>query len=258
MAIKLKSAREIELMRNAGRIVHKVLTGLAEMVAPGVTTAELDAEAERLTAELGAQALFKGVPGAGGPFPGTICTSLNEQVVHGIPSPRTVIRQGDVVSLDYGCRLAGYCGDAALTVLVGQAPPRTRELVDVTRRLLEIAVEQSRPGRLWSEVARQMQACAEEHGFSVIREFVGHGIGREMHEDPKVPNFVSRELLKQDILLQQGLVLAVEPMVAMGRADVKVGPDGWAVCTRDRQPAAHFEHTLAIAPGGCSVLTDGR
>ena len=256
MAIKLKSPREIELMRQAGAVVHRVLGRLGEMVAQGITTGELDAEAERLTKESGAEALFKGVPGRGGPFPGTICVSINEQVVHGIPSDRAV-RAGDIVSVDYGCRLDGYCADAAATFVVGDVGSRARKLVEATRRMLAIAIEQSGPGELWSTVAAAMQRYVEGKGFSVVREFVGHGIGKDMHEDPKVPNFVSRELTMRDIRLEPGLVIAVEPMVTMGTADVVVEDDGWTVVTRDRKPSAHFEHTLAITAAGVKVLTDG-
>ncbi len=256
MAIKLKSPREIELMRRAGRLCHRVLSRLGEIVAPGVTTGELDGEAERLTAEFSADALFKGVPGQGGPFPGTICASVNEEVVHGIPSGR-VVRNGDLVSVDYGCRLDGYCGDAAVTFVVGEVSGQARRLVAATRRALEIAVEMTAPGVLWSRVAAQMQKYVESQGFSVIRKFVGHGIGKEMHEDPKVPNFVSKDLLARDILLEEGLVLAVEPMVAMGASDVVMEEDGWTIVTRDGRPSAHFEHMLAVTDDGVRVLTDG-
>ena len=256
MAIKLKSEREIRLMRQAGTVVYRVLERLGRRIAPGVTTAELDAEAQQLTEQMGAEALFKGVPGQGGPFPGTICASINEQVLHGIPSDRA-IRRGDVVSIDYGCRLDGYCGDAAATFVAEEADPQLRKLVSVTRRMLEMAIELARPGLLWSEIAAAMQKYVEGEGFSVVREFVGHGIGREMHEDPKVPNFVSNELRMRDILLEEGLVIAVEPMVAMGNADVVVEDDGWTVVTRDGKPSAHFEHTMAIMADGVQVLTQG-
>jgi len=256
MAIKLKSRREIELLRRAGAICHQVLSRLGEIVAPGVTTAQLDGEAERLTAELSAEALFKGVPGQGGPFPGTICASINEQVVHGIPSDRA-IRDGDLVSVDYGCRLDGYCGDAATTFMVGDVGQGPRRLVSATRRALETAVELAGSNRLWSDVARRMQEYVEGQGFSVIRKFVGHGIGKEMHEDPKVPNFVSKELLARDILLEEGLVIAVEPMVSMGTPEVMMENDGWTIVTKDRKPSAHFEHVLAVTAEGVQVLTDG-
>jgi len=259
VAIRLKSAREIELMRRAGRVVYAVLTQLGKMVVPGITTAELDAQAEQMTLSMGAQCLFKGVPGRSGPFPGNICVSINDEVVHGIPSEKRIIRQGDVVSIDFGCRLDGYCADAARTFIAGgKASHDVHRLVNVTEKVLKIAVEMSKPGVLWSTVARAMQNYVEKQGFSVVKEFVGHGIGTEMHEDPKVPNFVSRELLKHDILLEEGLVIAVEPMVTMGSSDIIVAEDGWTVRTHDGKPAAHFEDTLAITSEGVQVLTNGN
>jgi methionyl aminopeptidase len=256
VAIKLKSPEQIERMRQAGRVVREVLGRLGQMIRPGITTRELDAEAERITLQRGAQCLFKGVPGQGGPFPASICASLNEQVVHGIPGERR-IAAGDIVSIDFGVRLGGWCGDAAETFIVGDVVPTTRWLVDVTRNSLAMAIEMMRPGQKWSAVAGAMQAYVESEGFSVVREFVGHGIGSQMHEDPKVPNFVSRELLSQDIVLREGMVLAVEPMVNMGSLAVEYAADGWTVMTRDRMPSAHFEHTVAVTAGGVSVLTDG-
>ena len=259
MAIKLKTPEEIEKMRRAGRLVHDVLEHLGRMVAPGLTTRELDAEAERLTLAAGAQCLFKGVPGryGAGPFPGATCISINEQVVHGIPSKRA-IREGDIVSIDFGVRLDGWCGDAADTFLVGQVAPRVRRLVEVTKYSLEIVLNMAKAGDKWSTVAGAMQQYIEGEGFSVVREFVGHGIGTEMHEDPKVPNFVSPELEADDILLRTGMVLAVEPMVNLGSPKVEVGPDRWTILAKDRRPSAHYEHTIAITDSGVDVLTDGR
>ncbi len=260
MAIRLKTAEQIEKMRAAGRVVRLVLDRLGQMVAPGVTTKDLDSEAERLCLEHGAQCLFKGVPGRGGagPFPGAICASLNEEVVHGIPSSKRVIRSGDIVSIDFGVRLDGWCGDAAWTYIVGPVSDEVRGLVDATRQALEIAIRMCRPGQTWSRIARAMQDHVEQAGFSVVRDFVGHGIGSSMHEDPKVPNFVSRELELRDIVLREGLVLAVEPMVNMGKPAVEYGRDGWTVLTKDRLPSAHFEHTLAITASGVDVLTSGQ
>ena len=239
MAIQLKTPQQIEQMRQAGRIVKQVLDRLGAMVAPGVTTQELDVEAERLCRELGGTCLFKGVPGRGhaGPFPGNICASLNEVVVHGIPSKRA-IRAGDIVSVDFGVRLDGWCGDAAATFAAGEIAPPVRHLVDVTRNSLELAIRMCRLGGRWSEVAAAMQEYVEGEGFSVVREFVGHGIGQDMHEEPKVPNFLSRELKDREIWLQEGLVLAVEPMVNMGSASVTYASDGWAVVTKDGKPSA--------------------
>ena len=257
VAIRFKTAEQVERMRRAGGVVRGVLERLAEMAAPGVTTRELDAEAERLCLAAGAESLFKGVPGRGkaGPFPGCICASLNEQVVHGIPSDR-VIRPGDVVSVDFGVKLGGWCGDAAETFVIGDVPADVRRLVEVTRNSLAIVIEMARPGEKWSNVARAMQGYIEGEGFSVVREFVGHGIGSEMWEEPKVPNFVSRELELCDIVLQEGMVLAVEPMVNMGASSVEYEADGWTVVTKDRLPSAHFEHTLAVTGDGVSVLTN--
>jgi methionyl aminopeptidase len=260
LAPRLKTAEQIEKMRAAGRVVRLVLNRLGEMIAPGVTTKELDDQAEGMCRRHGGELLFKGVAGRGdaGPFPGAICASLNEEVVHGIPSSRRAIREGDIVSIDFGVRLDGWCGDAAETYVVGQAAPRVRRLVDVTRNALDIAVRMCRPGQMWSRIARAIQEYVEDEGFSVVREFVGHGIGQSMHEDPKVPNFVSRDLEMRDIELREGLVLAVEPMVNMGSAAVQYALNGWAVVTKDRRPSAHFEHTVAVSDRGADVLTDGR
>jgi methionyl aminopeptidase len=257
MAITLRSRREIELIRKAGEVVAKVLSKLQEVVKPGVSTAELDSLAERITREAGAEALFKGVvnPYAKRPFPGVICTSLNEQVVHGIPSETVKLREGDLLSVDYGARLGGYCGDAAFTVAVGATSTQKRRLIEITRQVLDIAISVSAPGVRWSQVAARMQACAESAGFSVVQDFVGHGIGTQMHEDPRVPNFVSDELLANDIYLREGMILAVEPMINMGTYAVRTLPDGWTVVTRDGKCSAHFEHTIAIVKDGCEVLT---
>jgi methionyl aminopeptidase len=257
MAITLRSRREIDLIRKAGAVVAEVLLKLQEVVRPGISTAELDRLAERITRAAGAEALFKGVvsPYARMPFPGVICASLNEQVVHGIPSDAVKLRDGDLISIDYGVKLGGYCGDAAVTVAVGNISNEKRRLIEVTKKVLDIAVTSSRPGLRWSEVAAQMQAYAETAGFSVVRDFVGHGIGTEMHEEPRVPNFVSDELLDNDIYLQEGMILAVEPMINIGTYAVRTLKDGWTVVTRDGKCSAHFEHTIAIVKGGCEVLT---
>ena len=244
-------------MRQAGAVVAGVLSKLQECAKPGVSTAQLDQLALRMTAEAGAEALFKGVrsPQARRPFPGAICASVNDEVVHGIPSKGTVLKEGDILSIDFGVRLNGYCGDSALTVAVGSISPEKRQLVETTRGTLDVAIAEARPGVKWSQVAAKMQQYAEAAGFSVVREFVGHGIGTEMHADPKVPNFVSKDLLADDIVLAEGMVLAVEPMVNAGGYRVRVLPNGWTVVTRDGACSAHFEHTIAIVAGGCEVLT---
>jgi methionyl aminopeptidase len=247
-------------MRQAGAVVADVLSKLQKIAKPGVTTAYLDGISLRMTAEAGAEALFKGVrgPQARMPFPGTICASVNEEVVHGIPSEKVVLREGDILSIDFGVRLNGYCGDAALTVPIGEISAENRRLVDATQEVLDIAIGHMRPGVRWSDVAGRMQRHAESAGFSVVRDFVGHGIGTKMHEDPKVPNFVSEELLADDIWLAEGMVLAVEPMINAGTYAVRTLGNGWTVATKDGKSSAHFEHTIAIVKGGCEVLTTRR
>lgn len=260
VAIVLKSPREIELMRAAGRVVRQVLDRLQEVARPGVTTGELGRVAEEMINAVGGQALFRGVTTKKTkfPFPAAICASVNEEVVHGIPGDR-VLKEGEIVSVDCGVRLKGYCGDAAVTLPVGKVAPAVQRLLDVTSTSLEIGLREMRPGRWWSEVAGAIQDFVESHGFSVVREFVGHGVGQQMHEEPKVPNYTDRKQRKQDFRLDPGLVIAVEPMVNMGSADVKSGDwSGWPQVTKDGKWSAHFEHTVAITPNGISILTDGR
>jgi len=257
MAITLRSAREIELIRRAGAVVADVLSKLQEMAKPGVTTGELDSVALEMTAKAGAQALFKGVrsPQTRTPFSGAICASINEQVVHGIPSADAVLKEGDILSIDFGVRLDGYCGDAAVTVGIGEISHERRRLMDVTRQVLELAIANCVPSVKWSYVAGKMQEYTEAAGFSVVKDFVGHGIGREMHEEPRVPNFVSSDLQANDFVLECGMVLAVEPMINAGSEDVRTLKNGWTVVTRDSRCSAHFEHTIAIIDEGCEVLT---
>jgi len=257
MAITLRSRREIELMRKAGVVVAEVLSKLQRIAEPGVSTAELDNMALRMAAEAEAQTLFKGVrnPHVERPFPGAICASINEQVVHGIPSPDVRLKSGDILSIDFGARLKGYCSDAAVTIGIGEVSQENRRLIDVTRQALDIAIARAAPRVRWSQIAGEMQNCAESAGFSVVKDFVGHGIGRQMHEEPRVPNFVSEELLADDIILAEGMILAVEPMINAGGSKVRILPDGWTVVTSDGKCSAHFEHTVAITKNGCEVLT---
>ncbi len=244
-------------MRRAGAVVADVLSELQKAAKPGVTTGHLDAMALRLTQEAGAQALFKGVkhPAGRRPFPGAICASINEEVVHGIPADDRVLGAGDILSIDFGVRLNGYCGDAALTVPVGEISAENRKLIEVTEGALQLAIDRAKPGVRWSAIAGAMQQYTESAGFSVVRDFVGHGIGTKMHEDPKVPNFVSEDLLLDDIILTEGMILAVEPMINAGSYAVRTLGNGWTVVTRDGRCSAHFEHTIAIVKGGCEVLT---
>ena len=257
MAITLRSTREIELIRSAGAVVADVLSKLQEIAEPGITTARLDAIAFEMTVDAGAEALFKGVrsPQTRTPFPGAICASINEQVVHGIPSTDAELKDGDILSIDFGVRLDGYCGDAAVTVAIGEVSQDRRRLMDTTRQVLDLAIANSAPSVKWSHVAGKMQHYAEAAGFSVVKDFVGHGIGREMHEEPRVPNFVSAELLANDFVLEPGMVLAIEPMINAGTTDVRTLKNDWTVVTRDGNCSAHFEHTIVITDKGCEVLT---
>jgi methionyl aminopeptidase len=257
MAITLRSLREIELMRKAGAVVADVLLKLKEIAEPGVTTADLDNVASQMVVDAGAVALFRGVrsPTAKVPFPGAICASINEQLVHGIPSAKIKLKNGDILSIDFGVRLNGYCADAATTIAIGDISMEKRSLMDLTKHVLDIAIMKSAPFVKWSQIATEMQQQVESAGFSVVKDYVGHGIGREMHEEPKVPNFISSELLTNDIILTEGMVLAIEPMINAGSSAVRTLRNGWTVVTRDGRCSAHFEHTIAIVEKGCDVLT---
>jgi methionyl aminopeptidase len=255
----LKSRREIEMMRHAGQVGCNILSKMRDAVAPGVTTAELDELAHEELDKAGARSGSKNYPTykPNEGFPGYTCISVNDEVVHGIPGKRT-LRSGDIVTLDLALSLEGYCSDTAASVGVGEISPAVRKLLDVTKQTLNIAINHIKPGRMWSEIARLMQHHVESNGFSVVREFVGHGIGRSMHEEPKVPNFVTIQQLRGDFQLRPGMTLAVEPMVCAGKRDVKLLPDNWTAVTEDGKPAAHYEHTVAVTRDGADILTDGR
>ncbi len=241
-------------MRKAGLLVWQAHQVASKLVRPGVTTGVLDAAVEQFFKEKGATPLFKGVPGKV-PFPAVTCISVNDEVVHGIPGKR-ILREGDVISIDTGCRFEGWCGDAAITHPVGKIEPEVQRLLDVTSGVLELAIDLMGKKQRWSEVAAEMGKFVRDAGFSVVESFVGHGIGREMHEDPQVPNFVSAQLRRNgDFSLEPGLVVAVEPMVNMGTKHVKSLPDYWTQATQDARPSAHFEHTIAITEKGPWVLT---
>jgi len=237
-------------MHRAGLIVWDVLDSLRRMVEPGITTMELDQFAERRAIEQGARPAFKNYRG----YPASLCTSLNEQVVHGIPSDRR-LRAGDIVSLDFGVELDGYYGDAALTVPVGAIRPELEKLLDVTRVALGNAIDKVRPGHRLGEVSSSVQEWVEGHGFSIVREFVGHGIGTRMHEEPNVPNYGDAG---KGPKLQEGMVFAIEPMVNAGKADVRVLEDRWTAVTLDGSYSAHFEHTVAVTADGPWILTRPR
>ena len=253
-APELKSPREIGLMREAGKVVAEALRLCREMAKPGVRTIEINTAVEALYNKYGAIPLFKGYPGPKIPFPAVTCISLNEQIVHGIPGQRE-IRDGDLLKIDTACKLNGWCADAAVTIMVGNVRPERKRLVEVGHQVLQIAIQEMAQRRWWSEVAARMQRHAETAGFSVVEQYVGHGIGRIMHENPQVPNYVSRDMKKHDFRLEPGLVLAVEPMVNMGRADTRVLGDHWTVVTKDGLPSVHVEHTLALTPNGVEIIT---
>ena len=246
--IVCRSAAELERMRAANQLVAKILAELAGAVKAGVTTADLDALAERLVREAGAEPAFKGYRG----FPATLCASINQEVVHGIPSATRALRTGDIISLDMGVKLGGFYGDSAVTVPVGEVDGRTTDLLRVTQEALERAIEQVKVGGRLSDIGHAVQQWVESHGFSVVREFVGHGIGEHLHEEPQIPNYGQPGRWPK---LAAGMVLAIEPMVAMGKPDVKVLGDGWTAVTKDGSLAAHFEHTVAVTAGGPVVLT---
>jgi len=259
MPIVLKTRREIEMMRRAGQVACQILAQMRADTAPGVTTGQLDEIARVELDKVGGIALSKNYPTykPGEGYPGYTCISVNEEVVHGIPGKR-VLKEGDIVTLDLAMQLEGYCCDTATTVGVGRISANSERLLEVTKQTLNLAIHNMKPGRRWSDIARLMQHYVERHGYSVVREFVGHGIGRSMHEDPKVPNFVSFEQLRGDFVLRPGMTLAVEPMVVAGRRDVQLLKDGWTVVTEDNHRAAHFEHTVAVTSNGVDILTDGR
>lgn len=246
-------------MRQAGRIVHEVLTAMEQAIEPGITTRQLEKLADDIIDAHDSEALFRGVPNplAGYPFPSCICASANEQVVHGIPGEKP-LEAGDIISIDCGVKKQGFCGDAARTYAVGEISPSARKLMDVTKEVLDLAIREIEPGKRWSQIAAPMQKVAEDAGFSVVKDFVGHGIGSSMHEDPKIPNFVSADLKRTDFTLKPGMVLAVEPMVNAGGSAVKYATDKWTVLTRDGSLSAHFEHTIAVTDNGSDVLTDGH
>ncbi len=236
-------------MRRAGQVVREVLELVRSLVKPGATTLDLENAAAARLAELGVKAAFKGYHG----FPCVLCTSVNSEVVHGIPSPKRVLKEGDIVSVDFGVVVDGYYGDAAITVPVGAIDPDAARLLAVTEASLQAGIAAVRPGATLGDVGAAVQGVVEAGGFSVVRDFVGHGIGVHMHEDPQVPNFGQRG---RGMKLRTGMVIAIEPMVNAGKADVKVLGDGWTAVAADGSMSAHFEHTVAVTATGARVLTD--
>jgi methionyl aminopeptidase len=249
--IVCKSPDEIARMRAPNELVADILDEVRKLVASGITTLDLDLAAERMAREAGAEPAFKGYRG----FPATLCTSINDEVVHGIPSRRRVLREGDIISIDMGVKLNGFYGDSAITVAVGAVAPRARDLLRVTREALWKGIAEVTVGGRVSDIGHAVQGHVETHGFSVVREFVGHGVGAALHEEPQVPNYGERG---RGPRLAEGMVLAIEPMVNLGRPAVKVLADGWTAVTKDGSLSAHFEHTVAVTAAGPLVMTRPR
>jgi len=248
MAILIKSPTEIEKMRVSGKALRQVHDAIAPFVKPGATTMDLENVAVRKIAELGAKAAFMGYHG----YPSALCTSVNNEVVHGIPSEKRVLNEGDIVSIDCGVVIDGFYSDAAVTYPVGNVSPETRKLLDVTKASLEAAIEKCQVGGRLFDISAAVQQMCEAEGLGVVRDFVGHGIGKSMHEDPQLPNFGTAG---KGLRLKAGMVLAIEPMINAGGPEVRVLKDGWTAVTVDGSYSAHFEHTVAITKDGPQVLT---
>jgi methionyl aminopeptidase len=250
-----KSMAELEKMRAAGLLVWKILNELRPMVKEGATTYDLEVAAERMMRDAGARPAFKGysIPTAPTRFPSVLCTSVNDEIVHGMPSQKRVLKSGDIVSIDTGVQLNGYYGDSAITVGVGEISEQARRLMEVTRESLELAIEKARPGNRLFDICGTVERHVTANGFSVVREFVGHGIGTQMHEEPQIPNYVDRR--SENPRLKEGMVLAIEPMVNAGKPGSRLKPDHWTAVTEDGQYSAHFEHTVAVTANGPWVLT---
>jgi methionyl aminopeptidase len=243
----IKSLREIEQLKRSNAMVAEVFEKLRSMIVPGITTRELDQVAEEYILSKGARPAFKGYRG----FPATLCISINDEVVHGIPGQRR-LKEGDIVSLDVGVNYVGYFGDAAITLPVGEVDPEAKRLLEVTERALYIGIENAKTGNRLFDISYAIQSWVESHGFSVVRDFVGHGIGRELHEEPQIPNFGTPH---QGPRLEKGMVFALEPMVNEGTHEVRVLSDGWTVVTADGKRSAHFEHTIAITDDEAEILS---
>lgn len=253
MKIFLKTEDEINLMRKANQLVGSTLAELGKHIKPGVTTLQLDKIAEEFIRDHGAVPTFKNFPNPyGGPFPASICTSVNEVVVHGIPNKDTVLKDGDIISIDCGTLLDGYCGDSAYTFCVGEVKPEVKQLLKVTRDSLYKGIEQAVAGNHVGDIGSAIQDYCEGFGYGVVRELTGHGIGREMHEAPQIPNYGSRG---NGVMLKAGMCIAIEPMITMGDRKIWMLPDKWSIVTRDNQLAAHFEHTIAIRKGKAEILS---
>lgn len=247
---EIKRDRDIEALRVAGRIARLALDGARAMVRPGVSTADIDAEVERIIRAHGATPEFKGYHG----YPASSCISVNEQVVHGIPGPRR-LKEGDIVGIDVGARIQGFVGDNAATIPVGKVRPEAQRLIDTTRECLELAIAQCVPGKRLSDIGRAVQSHAEARGYGVVRDYAGHGIGRQMHEEPNVPNYVDEHTVHYDRILEPGLCIAIEPMLNLGGRETRVLSDKWTVVTKDGSLSAHWEDSVAVTKDGPLILT---
>ena len=248
MSVTIKSAREIELMRTAGKLLEEVHNELAAFVKPGISTMDIDRLGEKLIRERGCIPNFLNYNG----YPASICVSVNDEVVHGIPHEEHILQEGDILSIDTGAIVKGWVGDNAWTYPVGKISPEKKRLLEVTERCMWAGIEAARPGNHLGDIGHAIQEIAERAGYGVVREYVGHGVGRDMHEDPNVPNYGRKHT---GIKLEPGMVIAIEPMINIGTYKTKVMSDGWLVCTRDGKPSAHFEKTVAITEDGPRVLT---
>jgi len=250
-----KTAAELEKMRRSGILVYQILKDLGDMVQEGVSTYDLEMAAERMIAEAGARPAFKGyfVPAAGERYKYVLCTSVNSEIVHGIPSPKRVLKKGDIVSIDTGVQLDGYYGDSAVTVGVGELSDETKRLLKVTEESLELAIQQVRAGNRLFDICGTVERHVVSNGYSVVREYVGHGIGTQLHEEPQIPNYVDRK--NENPRLKEGMVLAIEPMVNAGKPEAKVLGDRWTAVAKDGSNSAHFEHCVAVTSNGPWVLT---
>lgn len=253
MKIFLKTEDEIELMRKANQLVGSTLAELGKHIRPGVTTLQLDKIAEEFILDHGASPTFKNFPNPyGEPFPASICTSVNDVVVHGVPSDEVVLKDGDIISIDCGTLLDGFNGDSAYTFCVGEVSPEVKQLLKTTKESLYIGIEQAVAGKHIGDIGAAVQQHCETQGYGIVRELTGHGIGREMHEPPQIPNYGRRG---NGVMLKAGMCIAIEPMVTLGDRQIWMLPDKWSIVTRDRKPAAHFEHTIAIRRGKAEILS---
>jgi len=250
-----KSAGELEKMRRSGLLVYESLQQVGKMAVEGVTTQDLEVAAEKMMKDAGAKPAFKGyyTQAAGSKFPFVLCTSVNEEIVHGMPSSKRKLKSGDIVSIDTGVQLDGYFGDSAITVPIGEVEEPVKRLLQVTRESLEMAIDKAREGNRLFDICGTVERHVTGNGFSVVREMVGHGIGTKLHEEPQIPNYIDRR--NENPRLREGMVLAIEPMVNLGKADMKVKSDKWTAVTKDGSFSAHFEHCVAVTDNGPWVLT---